>query len=82
MGYPECCVANPVPTRERSEHDGHQTEYDEQDVGHVEADGRVSGDSVVKVHAVLMRRTECLFPDGLAVHENFQRIRAAAPDGS
>jgi len=73
MEQPECCVANPIPTADSSEHDGGLAENDEQDVGHVEADGRVSGDSEKSLHAAMMRRPALLFPNDPAMREKFYR---------
>ena len=55
-------VSNPFPTTDRTEHDGGLSQHNEQDVRHVEADGRVGGDSQRGLHTRLMRQVRLLFP--------------------
>lgn len=63
----ECGISNPFPTTDRSKDDGGLSEYDEQDVRHVEADGCVSRDSIRGLHSRLMRQARPLFPPVLVV---------------
>ena len=79
MEQSECGTSNPLPTTDRSKDDRGLSEHDEQNVRHVEADGRVGGDSENSLHTRLMRQVRPLFPAAFIVRQ-FCRVAFGEPD--